>query len=96
MKKIEWLKGEKKWISNNSEKFSVLLKFSQNSLCMWVSESDIVMEEGRKKSAVRVSEWVSAKGEVRERERVKDVSSTNRNIAQYYCLSNTKYLERVL
>jgi hypothetical protein len=68
MKKIEWLKGEKKWISNNSEKFSVLLKFSQNSLCMWVSESDIVMEEGRKKSAVRVSEWVNAKWEVRERE----------------------------
>jgi len=58
----------KKWISNNSEKFSVLLKFLQNLICMWVSESDIMTEEGHEKSAVRVSEWVSAKGEVRERE----------------------------
>jgi len=47
---------------------------------MWVSESDIVMEEGHKKSAVRVSEWVSAKGEVRERE-----SEGRQQYEQDYC-----------
>jgi len=65
-------KGKKKWISNNSEKFLVLLIFFQNSLCMWVSESDIMTGEGHKKSVLRVSEWVSAKWEVRERERERE------------------------
>jgi hypothetical protein len=51
---------------------------------------------------LRVSEWVSAKGEVREREReVRQQYEQDycpgllpRTIAQYYCLSNTKYLHR--
>jgi hypothetical protein len=53
-------------------------------------------------SYVWVSEWVSAKGEVREREReVRQQYEQDycpgllpRTIAQYYCLSNTKYLHR--
>ena len=46
---------------------------------------------------VWVSEWVSAKGEVRERAWSTSAVWTGllpRPIAQYYCLSNTKYLHR--